>query len=194
MAAALQIGQTCAHNALRIACGSGPPRKEKAMELQRQISRRLYEEHIAVLALLERFEKALLRLQGPPEARDAVWSLLLPQLETALKHEVTRHFALEEEQLFPRLHEHGAGDLAELLLEEHELIRAVTGPLIELVACARTGALDAGGWQRLKTAGLELAERLGSHAQKEQSSLVPLVEEILDEHTDGELAMEYAAG
>ena len=41
---------------------------------------------------------------------------------------------------------------------------------------------------------LELAERLGSHAQKEQDSLVPLVDEILDEETDAMLAMEYASG
>jgi hemerythrin-like domain-containing protein len=163
------------------------------MELQRHISRRLYEEHIAVLALLERLEQALTRLHAPPAAGDPVWSLLLPQLETALRHEVTRHFALEEEQLFPRLHQHGEGDLAELLLEEHGVIREVAGALIGLLPRARSGQLDAPGWQAFKLSGLELAERLSSHAQKEQGSLVPLVDEILDEETDGALAMEYAS-
>lgn len=163
------------------------------MELQRHISRRLYEEHIAVLALLERLEQALTRLHAPPAADDPVWARLLPELETALRHEVTRHFALEEEQLFPRLHEHGDGDLADLLLEEHGVIREVAGALLELLPQARRGQLDAAGWQALKTSGLELAERLSSHAQKEQGSLVPLVDEILDEETDGMLSMEYAS-
>ena len=66
------------------------------MNLMRHTSRRLYEEHIAVLALLERFGQALARLAAPPAANDPVWSLLLPQFATALE--------LEEKQLFPRLH------------------------------------------------------------------------------------------
>jgi hypothetical protein len=37
-------------------------------------------------------------------------------------------------------------------------------------------------------------ERLGSHAQKEEGALVPLVDEILDEQTDRELSSEYASG
>ncbi|OGA27029.1 MAG: hypothetical protein A3I01_14545 [Betaproteobacteria bacterium RIFCSPLOWO2_02_FULL_65_24] len=165
------------------------------MDLQRQISRKLNEEHIAILALLERFEQALGRLRGEPPAQDdPVWRMLLPQLENALRHEVTRHFALEEDHLFPRLHERGEGDLADLLLEDHKVIREVARPLLDLIGDARDGRLDAPGWRTLKAYGLELAERLGSHAQKEQGALVPLVDEILDEDTDSALAMEYASG
>ncbi len=165
------------------------------MDLQRLISRRLNEEHEAIIGLLGRFEGALARLKsGPPAADDAVWPHLLSQLETALQYEVSRHFSLEEDQLFPRLHEHGDGDLAELLFEEHESIREVARPLLELLPKARAGALDAAGWRSLKAHGLEIAERLSSHAQKEQGSLVPLVDEILDEQTDNTLWEEYASG
>jgi len=163
------------------------------MELQRQISRKLHEEHVAVLGLLGRFEKSLARLRGePPAADDPVWSTLLAQLATALEYEITRHFSLEEEQLFPRLHQRGEGELAELLFEEHEAIRAVTRPLLGLIERARRAALDAAGWRALKAAGLELVERLGSHAEKEQGALVPLVDEMLDEATDRELFAAYA--
>ena len=163
------------------------------MHLQRQISRKLYDEHIAVIALLGRFEQALTRLRGaPPAAQDPVWSVLLPQLATALQHEITRHFDLEEKELFPRLHARGEGDLAELLLEEHGPIREVGRTLLGLVKRARSAELDVAGWQALKVAGLELAERLTSHAEKEQGALVPLVDEMLDEDTDAQLAMEYA--
>ncbi len=164
------------------------------MELQRQISRKLYEEHVAVIDLLGRFGRALDRLgAAPPAPDDAAWRVLLGQVGTALEYEITRHFDLEETQLFPRLHARGEGDLAELLFEDHEAIRAVTRPLLGLVARAQAGGLDAAGWRSLKASGLELVERLGSHAQKEQDALVPVVDEMLDEATDRELWNEYAS-
>jgi len=165
------------------------------MEFARQISRKLHEEHVAILDLLGRFEQSLMRLrEEPPAADDPAWRGLLSQLDTALQYEVTRHFGLEEDQLFPRLHQRGEGDLAELLFEEHEAIRAVAAPLLRLIARAAAGELDGAGWKALKVSGLELAERLGSHAQKEEGALVPLVDEILDEQTDRDLSSEYAAG
>jgi hemerythrin-like domain-containing protein len=165
------------------------------MDLQRQISRKLHEEHVAVIALLERFEQALGRLRElPPGAEDPVWRHLLAQLDSALQYEVSRHFSLEEDHLFPRLHQHGDGDLAELLFEEHESIRQIAQPLLERIGQARSGALEAAGWRSLKASGLQLAEMLGSHARKEEGSLVPLVDEILDEDTDQALWNEYAAG
>jgi hemerythrin-like domain-containing protein len=164
------------------------------MELQRQISRKLYEEHVAIIDLLGRFGRALERLGAAPAAADdPAWRVLLAQVGTALEHEVTRHFELEETQLFPRLHARGEGDLAELLFEDHEVIREVTRPLLGLVARAQAGGLDAAGWRSLKASGLELVERLGSHAEKEQGALVPLVDEMLDEATDQELWTQYTS-
>jgi len=164
------------------------------VELQRQISRRLHDEHVAIIDLLGRFGRALERLgAGPPAADDAGWRVLLAQLGTALEHEITHHFDLEETQLFPRLHAHGDGELAELLFEDHEVIRGVTRPLLALVARARLGTLDAAGWRSLKALGLELVDRLGSHAEKEQGALVPLVDELLDEATDQELWTHYTS-
>ena len=164
------------------------------MELQRQVSRKLYEEHVAVIDLLERFGRALGRLgAGPPAADDPAWRVLLAQVGTALEYEITRHFDLEETQLFPRLHERGEGDLAELLFEDHELIRPVTRPLLVLVARAQASTLDEAGWRALKASGLELVERLGSHAEKEQGALVPLVDEMLDAATDLEIWTQYTS-
>ncbi len=161
------------------------------MDLARHTSRRLYEEHVAVIALLERFGQALARLDGPPPAGDPGWNLLLPQLAAAIEHEISGHFALEETQLFPLLRANGSGDLAELLLEEHGRIGEVSRPLLRLLKLARAGTLDAGGWQSLRRLGLELVERLGAHAQMEQGSLVPMVDELLDETTDMEIWNNY---
>jgi len=161
------------------------------MDLARHTSRRLFEEHIAVIALLERFGQALARLDGAPPANDPVWSQLLPQLAAAIEHEISGHFALEETQLFPLLRASGSGELAGLLLEEHGRIREVSQPLLGLLKLARAGHLDAGGWQSLRRLGLELVERLSSHAQMEQGSLVPMVDELLDEETDMEIWNNY---
>jgi hemerythrin-like domain-containing protein len=158
------------------------------MELRRHTSRTLHAEHVAVLGLLDRFEKALKPLQsGPPGLDDAAWGPLLEQLQTALQHEVTRHFALEEDQLFPRLREHGEGELAELLLEEHAVIREVARTLLESMPRAARRELDALDWRTFRVRGLELVDRLGSHARMEEDALVPVVDEMLDEHTDMEI-------
>ncbi len=158
------------------------------MVLRRQTSRQLHEEHVHVLGLLDRLGAAAARLGAtPPVPGDETWGTLLPQLANALQHEVTRHFDLEEKRLFPLLQRHGHGDLAELLHEEHEVIREVARPLLEHVARARAGALDAAGWKSLRLLMLELVDRLGAHARMEEDALVPVVDEILDEDTDMEI-------
>ena len=163
------------------------------MELQRQTSRKLHEEHVAVLGLLERFGRYLAgREYAAGGPADAAARTLLAQLGGALEHEITRHFDLEEQALFPRLRERGEGDLVDMLLEEHVVVRDLARRLIPLIARVRDGALDATGRQTFKRLGLDLAESLGSHAEKEQGSLVPAVDEMLDEATDMEIWNKYA--
>lgn len=144
----------------------------------RQVSRRLHEEHQATLALWSRVEAAL--VSGKPDAR------LMKDAAAALAQELGTHFSFEEQSLFPLLAAAGEGDIGELLREEHDAIRAAGA---RFIALAKANPLDAG----LKTAGLELAERLFAHVQKEELSLLPMLEDLLDEETDHELAALYAA-
>ena len=162
------------------------------MQLQRHISRRLHEEHMNALGLLERFEQILTKRNGswPPAPDDPAWRAFAAKLAEALANEVAGHFALEENALFGRLTDAGSGELVDLLLEEHATIRAVVAELLPLCALStRGGAVEPGTWQAIKTHGLELTERLSAHINKEELSLVPAVEELLDEETDRELAM-----
>jgi len=154
------------------------------MEFNRQISRRLHEEHEATLALWGRLEQTLaLRGNRPPTEEDV---RLLRDCAAQIADEVTRHFAFEEAELFPRLAAAGEGDIAALLAEEHETIRAAARQFAEL-------AQDVTGrWPALRTLALELAERLVSHVQKEEMSLLPTLEDLLDEQTDLELAGRYS--
>ena len=166
------------------------------MDFRLQTSRRLYEEHVATLQLLARVERVFTGRAGayPPAAGDAEWPPFVRALLAAIEIEVARHFEFEERDLFPRLEEAGDGDLAALFSEEHATIRAVAGPLASLLRRALEGGLPPQQWQTLKTQALEFCERLGSHAQKEDGALLPVLENLLDEDTDRELFGAYAAG
>ena len=148
------------------------------MHYNRHISRRLHEEHDATLALWGRVEAALVSGRADPA--------LLAAAAAALAQELGTHFEFEERELFPRLAVAGDGDIGELLREEHDALRAAGGSFIELV---RKAPADPG----VKPLGLELAERLFAHVQKEEMSLLPAIEDLLDEAADGELAAAYAS-
>ena len=167
------------------------------MQLQRHISRRLHEEHMNALGVMEQLEQTLTGRRGgwPPPPDDPAWRAFATKLAGALVNEVSDHFALEEDDLFGRVAAAGNDDLVELLLEEHATIRAVVTALLPL--CARTThgeAVAPQTWQAIRTLGLELAERLGAHINKEELSLVPVVEEVLDEETDRTLDFAHAEG
>jgi len=156
---------------------------------QRQVSRALDEEHRATLDLLDRLERGL-----AGDARDAELGRLVGGFCRHVEAELARHFDFEERELFPRLVDAGDGDMAALLLEEHHAIHTVADDMLPLGRAAAAGTLDAAGWVALKRAALEMSERLRGHIQKETMGLVPLVDDLLDESVDRDLALAYAAG
>ena len=159
-----------------------------------QTSRALHDDHAVNLQLLGRAEQAFGRAAGAGAASDAELLKLLALLARELEHDVKRHFEFEEQELFPRLTESGDGGMAALLMEEHVAIRAVAAELLPLAHAAPVIGLDAAGRDALKRTVLELAERLVSHIQKEEMALLPLIDDLLDEETDRQLAFGYAAG
>jgi hemerythrin-like domain-containing protein len=157
------------------------------MTPSRQVSRCLDDEHRAHLELLNRVEQALTRSAGA----DVV--ALAASLVHHLEHDISRHFDFEETQLFPPMAEAGDGDLAALLTEEHDSIRAVVEELTPLARAAAAGALEPAGSVALKRLMLELVERQVAHIQKESMALLPLLDDLLDEEADRQLAFAYAA-
>ena len=156
------------------------------MFYSRQISLRLHEEHLATVQLWGRLEQSI-AARVPEDALNA----LLRTCSAALADEVTRHFEFEERELFTRLVQAGDGDIAELLAEEHATIRSVARALRELLALPQP---ESAARQQLRALGLELAERLVAHVQKEEMALLPALEDLIDEETDRELALAYANG
>jgi hemerythrin-like domain-containing protein len=163
------------------------------MSYERQVSRALDDEHRANLTLLGQVEQAFARAPNKGAGRDPELARLAGALARQLEQEVERHFVFEENELFPRMRDAGDGDMAGLLAEEHEAIRAVATELAPLAQSAAAGTLDDAGWGALKRLALELIERQVAHIQKETMALLPLLEDLLDEESDRELAFAYAA-
>jgi len=163
------------------------------MDFNLNITRRLHEEHAATLTLWSRLEQLLAArgTQWPPAEGNPV-AAGLRECAGMLAQEVSRHFAFEEAQLFPKLEESGEGDIAQLLAEEHAVIREAAAQFAALQARGARGELDDAGWRTLKIIALELVERLVSHVQKEEMSLLPALEDLIDEETDRELITEYS--
>jgi len=154
-----------------------------------QTGRMLDEEHRRNLDLLERMERAI---AGAPEATPELRKLL-GEFARSMEVDIARHFEFEEQQLFPRLAEAGDGAISELMREEHDAIREVAQELLPLAQEVVQGAVDEEAWDRLRLGTLELIERQVSHIQKETMAMLPLLDDLLDPETDGELALEYAA-
>jgi hemerythrin-like domain-containing protein len=154
-----------------------------------QVSRMLDEEHRNVIAMLGKVEQAVARASR----YDPALAGLIGQFVGSLENDIERHFRFEEEQLFPRMTDHGDGGMVALLTEEHEAIREVAAELLPLATQAAAGAIDEAGWSALRRNAMELIERQVSHIQKETMGLLPAIDDLLDEADDRELAFAYAA-
>ena len=157
----------------------------------RQISHALDTEHRQSVELLGRVEQAFARGQGA--ALDPGFKALAAAFTRLVEHDIGRHFAFEESELFPRMAQAGEGDIAELLKEEHDAIRAVADEILPLAQAAAAGNLDPSGFAALKRGALEMVERQVAHIQKETMALLPLLDDLLDDDTDRELGFAYAS-
>lgn len=164
------------------------------MNFSRQTSHALHEEHRAHLDLLGRVEQALARAPRGDTARSPELVKLVLALARNLEQDLDRHFGFEEKELFPRMSEAGDGEIAQLLTEEHEAIREVAQELLPLARAATAGSADGAVWDALKRSALEMVERQVAHIQKEEMALLPLLDDLLDDETDRQLAFDYAAG
>ena len=154
-----------------------------------QTGRMLDEDHRRNLELLERAQ----RLVGGAPASTPQVQALLGEFARAMLMDIGRHFDFAEQALFPRIAEFGDGAIVALLEEEHASIREVAADVIPLARQVAAGHVDAESWDRLRMLVLELAERQVAHIQKETMALLPMLDDLLDPATDGELALEYAA-
>lgn len=155
------------------------------LEHTRSISRVMHEEHMAVMALLERLERFIAaNRMAMPDASEPPTARLLGDLAAAVEGEITAHFTFEEEKLFPRLDEGGPSGMTSILLEEHELILPVGERLTAIAKAARNGGFTKESWEEFARLGLDFAERLSGHIDKEEMGMIAAIESVIDEDTD----------
>lgn len=159
------------------------------MMFRRSVPRLLHDEHVATLAVLDRVEGILLRGRNtPPDPSDAQATRAIGQWLGALQTEVSGHFDFEEIRLFPLLREQGEGDLADLLHEEHVVMREAAAEIQEIAKATAANGYSNDSWAAFRRLTGELSERLRSHIEKEEMSLVPSLEDMLDADLDAEIA------
>ncbi len=158
-----------------------------------RIVQALHDEHGATVALMERFEQLLARhrREQVPDAGEAGVAQLLSELSVSLPGEVERHFAFEEEQLFPYLAAAGDVGIGAHLTDEHSAMRPIGNRVATLARNAAAQGFDAAGWHEFRRLGQELCDRLLAHVQKEEMALLPLLEESMDADTEARLYEEY---
>jgi hemerythrin-like domain-containing protein len=163
------------------------------MTFTNRICRTLHEEHDATIALMERLERLLARHRdgSPPGAGDPALARLLSDLVTGLSTEVARHFDFEEDHLFTMLGEIGEDGIGCHLRDEHLVIRPIGAKIVQLVREAQAQGFDQARWDEFRRLGLDLCDRLTAHAQKEESALLPLVEDNMDAETEARLYQDY---
>lgn len=156
----------------------------------------LHREHETTLATLGQLE-ALLNKQGfkkPADMNDSKAQTAVRDTVATLSNEIGRHFAFEEEHLFPLLSQTGEDDIGEFLKEEHDSIRPLAEEAVELGRAALKGGFDEASWKRFHQIASELIEREMYHIQKEEMAVLAAISSVLDEAADRELAARYEMG
>ena len=161
------------------------------MTALRNVSQALDTEHRNSLALLGRVEQAFARMQRA--GADPEFARLASAFARLIEEDIARHFEFEERELFTRMSEAGEADIAALLTEEHDAMREVAAEILPLAQAAAAGTLPDAEFDTLRRGALELVEREVSHIQKETMALLPLLDDLLDDETDRELAFAYAS-
>ncbi|MBI3704461.1 MAG: hemerythrin domain-containing protein [Rhizobiales bacterium] len=162
------------------------------MQFQNRICQKLFEEHAAVQALLQRIEQTIAKHRNDvPDAKDPLLAKLMTDLASELPGEVERHFAFEEAELFSFLATAGNVGIGNHLTYEHGVIRPIGLALVKLIGEARAQGFDAARWAEFRKLGQQLSMSLGPHAHKEDMALLPMLEDMMDAEKEAELYEKY---
>jgi hemerythrin-like domain-containing protein len=160
------------------------------LSLKYSSTRILHDDHMATVALLTEVERVVLARQAAA-AQDDQTGRFIDRLCKAVDGEISGHFDFEEASVFPMLAEYGMSDLADLLIEEHHVLRNVMNDIVAGASAARTNGFSPEAWGAFRRLCGELVERLTSHIEKEERALIPELEDTLTPEVDTELAAHH---
>jgi hemerythrin-like domain-containing protein len=162
------------------------------MNFQNRVCQKLHDEHAAVFALMERLVQVIARHRDSvPDAKDPLVAKLLNDLAAELPGEVERHFAFEEAELFSYLSEAGNNAIGAHLTYEHGIIRPIGTALVKLIGDVRAKGFDAARWAEFRSLGQQLNDCLVPHAQKEDTALLPMLDDLMDSEKEMQLYEKY---
>lgn len=157
------------------------------------LSELLHREHLETLAVAGDLEARVEdRRAGPLDPADVGDRRRLEDLIGVARADIDRHYRFEEEVLFPRLAAAGLGPMVEVLVMEHDAVRAISGPL----RAAAEAALDEGftrtSWGAFREAVFDLVNSVSFHIQKEELGVIRQLATVLGAEADRELGRLYA--
>ena len=162
------------------------------MSFANRVNQTLHDEHSATTALVQRLQRVITRYRHSLLSDDdPAIAQLLTDLSSGAA-EVERHFAFEEQALFPYLDALGEMAIGVHLTAEHVALRALWVRLAGLARELAAQDLDEAKWTEFRRVGGELCEPMLAHVQKEEMALLPLLEEYMDAPTEVRLYQEYA--
>jgi hemerythrin-like domain-containing protein len=164
------------------------------MDFSRRTAQLLHEDHRETIALVESLDDLIANARkSPPDVGNARTRKTLKAASEMIGHEIRRHFAFEENELFTRLETAGDIGIATHLREEHQAILPLGERIEALSGRALSDGFSAEGWQEFRQLGGELIERMLAHIQKEEMALLPMLDELLDPETDLVLSETFAS-
>lgn len=141
-----------------------------------------------MLALLDRIEAFLATHQERPALADDDARAFLADFAAALAHDIEGHFAFEEDLLLPRIATAGGYELAAVLRADHDALRRLGGRLRAHCAAALANGFDPEDWTVFRAFAADYAARQQAHLEIEETTLLPIADELLAPEEDQRLA------
>ncbi len=153
----------------------------------------LHKDHETTLAALNNLETVLTKhtAKRVPDLDDVDVRTAVREAANCLASEVERHFAFEEQHLFPLLADRGEDSINSFLTEEHAAMTPLVKETVERARAALKDGFDAASWKAFHAIASELIERQVFHIQKEEMVLLAAISSLLDEEADSDLANTY---
>lgn len=163
------------------------------MHASTETGRLLHDDHRRTIDVLSRIDGFL---AATDDARivavdSAECSAFLGDLSHLLADEIGSHFDFEEQAIFPMLEARGAYALIGMLAEDHARLRPLGRRVAALCALARRDGFEAETWLAFRAFAGDLAESLLRHLEVEETTMLAMIDRILDPTTDRAFAAAY---
>lgn len=157
------------------------------------LSELLHREHLETLAVAGELEARVDdRRAGPIKIGDDDRSQLQALIRIA-DVDIGRHYRFEEEVLFPKLAAAGLGPMIEVLVMEHDAVRAIVGPLRAAAEAALAVGFTQETWATFREGVFDLINSVSFHIQKEELGVIRQLATVLGADADRELGRLYAS-